>query len=214
MWDLQKKVREDLMNGSGPEYLILCSHPPVITIGRSGSVQNILTPQSELNVKGIEIIEVERGGDVTYHSPEQLIAYPILNLSNRKKDVDWYMRSLEEVIIRVLSNFDIIGKRVKGRTGVWIQKGTFEQKIASMGIRISRWFTLHGLSINVRNCSEGFSAINPCGLIGAQVTSIEEQLKRTIEPSDILNTFCLAFLDVFEAQGLARSTSKTVKDCA
>lgn len=186
VWELQRKLQSELIAGTGEDHLILCEHTPVITIGRSAKksateYQNLLVDRGELQRAGIEIFEIERGGDITYHGPGQLVGYPVLNLSSRRKDVGWYMRSLEEIIIQTMRDFGLNGIRISGRTGVWVSETL---KIASIGIRISRWCTMHGFSLNLFDQSAGFSYINPCGFSAVKMTSFEELLGR--KPDNLL----------------------------
>lgn len=179
-WEMQRSLQRALIEGCGEQTLLLCQHLPVITRGKGGKPENITAPAELLESRGIEVLEVERGGDVTYHGPGQLVGYPILNLNTLRRDVGWYMRSLEAVVIAVLEQYGLPGERIPGKTGVWIRQtpsgnGEFE-KISSLGVRISRWCTMHGFSLNVRNCSQGFSLINPCGFQGIRTTSLEDEL--------------------------------------
>lgn len=167
--------------------MILCSHPPVITCGTSTERDHIKLPE-------IASIKVERGGSVTYHGPEQLIAYPILNLHNFKSDVGWYMRSLEEVVIQTLHSFNLKAMRIIGCTGVWTAP---RQKIAFIGVKLSRWCSFHGLSINLYRCRDRFSAILPCGFSDIEITSLEEQTGSYTERRLIEAAFVDAFLKVF-----------------
>lgn len=149
--------------------LILCQHYPVITLGRSADRNNILISDDELSQKGIQVFEVERGGDVTYHGPGQLMVYPILNLNYLKKDIHWYLRELEEIIIKFLTDFRIEAQRRLGLTGVWVG----DKKIASIGIAIKNWITFHGISININEDDlSNFRFIKPCGL-DIEMTSME-----------------------------------------
>ena len=183
-WEVQKELQQRLIKGEGEDTLLLCEHPPVITLGRSAKPENVLASEAELAKQNVEVIPIERGGDVTFHGPGQLVAYPIIDLTKKRQDVGWYMRAIEEVIIRTLARFDIEGVRIPGKTGVWISRTpeqaptVKERKIASLGVRISRWKTLHGFSINVLNSKQGFSLINPCGFADIEVTSIEEESSR------------------------------------
>jgi len=181
------------MQGESEETLILCEHDPVITIGRSAKEGNLIVSPEHLAKLGIEAIEIERGGDITYHGPGQLVAYPLLNLNNHRRDVGWYLRLLEDVVIDTLQAFGITGLRYPGRTGVWTQvpenvinfaplEGSAPRspegrprKIASIGVRLSRWCTLHGLALNVHDCRVGFECINPCGFTDIDVTSMAEE---------------------------------------
>lgn len=180
VWNYQKERQRSLIDGSEDQVLLVCEHDPVITIGKSGKNENLLIDKEALRQKGIEVFEVERGGDVTYHGPGQLVFYPILNLNNFRRDVDWYMRTLEEIVISSLKELGVASMRFPGRTGVWTEHaddGRFrgERKIASIGVRLSRWCSMHGFAVNILNCSEGFGYIHPCGFTDIRVTSVEEE---------------------------------------
>ncbi len=158
---LQKELQEKVISGSLPGALIVCRHVPVITLGRSASDANLMAEAELLLEKGIGACRTDRGGDVTYHGPGQLVAYPIFNLEHLHKDLHWFLRQLEEVAIRFLAGCGVTGERKAGFTGVWV--GT--HKIASVGISVRQWVTMHGLSINIRrDIPDGFSLIRPCGL--------------------------------------------------
>lgn len=172
VWDLQKKLQAELIAGTGEQTLIICEHSPVITLGTSAEASNVLAREDELKTHGIEVIKIERGGDVTYHGPGQLVAYPILNLNYYRRDVDWYLRQLEQIIIDTLADCGVTGMRIPGKTGVWTSD---TKKIASIGVRLSRWCTMHGLSLNVQDCSVGFNLINPCGFRDIEMTSLEQE---------------------------------------
>lgn len=162
----------------GKEFLLTGDHNPVITIGRRGKEDNILLPIHQLQQKGIEVFQIERGGDVTYHNPGQLIMYPVLDLERHKLGVKDYVNLLEELVIRLLENYDITGERIDGKTGVWIGKGSRnERKICAIGVKCSRFCTMHGLALNVNNDLEGFNMINPCGFTDKGVTSIFQEIE-------------------------------------
>ncbi|MCB0309688.1 MAG: lipoyl(octanoyl) transferase LipB [Bdellovibrionales bacterium] len=171
VWDLQKKLQQGLINAQANDTLILCQHYPVVTNGRSGSEINLLLTKDQLRSIGIEYYEIERGGDVTYHGPGQIVVYPILNLNRYKKDVGWYMRTLETALITTLESFHVPAMQIPGRTGVWTDASS---KIASIGVRISRWCTMHGLALNVSDQSGGFRHINPCGFKGINISYAEQ----------------------------------------
>lgn len=180
-WQKQKEIFTQVKNRQIPSALILCQHYPVITLGRLANKKNILVSEQELKNKGIAIQEIERGGDVTYHGPGQLTAYPIFNLNYFKKDIHWFLRAIEEVMINLLSDFGIRGTRFEGFTGVWIN----QQKIASIGIAIKSWITFHGLSLNVKkNDLANFQLIRPCGM-DVEMTSLENVLCQEIEISSL-----------------------------
>ncbi|MBX7138901.1 MAG: lipoyl(octanoyl) transferase LipB [Oligoflexia bacterium] len=171
VWELQKQLQRELIAQQGAQTVIFCQHRPVITIGKSSKPASLLVARAQLEKLGIELFEVERGGDMTFHGPGQLVCYPILNLTNFRRDVGWYMRQLEEVAIRTLAHFQLKGIRVAERTGVWTDAQT---KIASIGVRISRWCTMHGIALNVLEAGSGFAAINPCGFEDIRMTSMRE----------------------------------------
>jgi len=178
-WHIQKAIFKAVKYGNLKDTLILAQHNPVITLGRSANRKNILMDEQELNLKGIQIYEIERGGDVTYHGPGQLTVYPIFNLNHIKKDIHFFLRRLEDVIIEFLGDFGVSGFKRPGLTGVWIGK----EKIASIGIAIRNWITFHGLSINIKkNDLDNFSLIKPCGM-DMKMTSLEAVLGRNVELS-------------------------------
>jgi len=195
-WHLQKEIFTDVKNGKLPSAIIFCQHYPVITLGRQASKNNILASPSELRAKGIQVYEIERGGNVTYHGPGQLTAYPIFNLSYLKKDIHFYLRQLEEIIIALLSGFGVEASRLLGLTGVWVGK----QKIASIGIAIKNWITFHGLSINIKKADlVNFRLIRPCG-IDIEMTSLETIVQKTIEIDHIKGNLIQKFKDALSAR--------------
>lgn len=159
---LQEAARDRVIAG-GPEQLLLVEHPPVITLGRRGDVRHVLAPVAP-------VLRVNRGGDVTYHGPGQLVGYPILDLGRRGRDVDRYLRALEEVLIAVAGRIGITARRRRGFTGVWVENA----KLAAIGVGIRRWVTMHGFALNVADLRREFGAIVPCGLAGVDVTSLAE----------------------------------------
>lgn len=168
---VQREKHRALIEGTGGQILICAEHPPVITRGRSSRDDTLLSSEEDLDRQKIQVFDVERGGDITYHGPGQFVAYPILDLHSFKTDVGWYMRQLEQVVIDSLADFNVAAIRIPGKTGVWISA---TEKISSIGVKISRWRTLHGISVNLAKSSEiGFKNIVPCGLPEARVTSIE-----------------------------------------
>lgn len=193
--ELQRHYHRRLIEGVQGDLLLACTHNPVFTCGTSTVDEHLYAPAHELAQQGTPVVQVERGGSVTYHGPEQAILYPIINLHNHRTDVGWYMRSLEEVALRTLEVYGIKGIRSAGRTGVWIDEST---KIAFCGVRISRWCTLHGLSLNVLDCASLFRRINPCGLGNIHVSSIAEQLSGNAPSVQaVLATLMQQFSDVF-----------------
>jgi lipoyl(octanoyl) transferase len=163
---------------STTNYLLFCEHPPVYTLGKSGHMENVLLSENEMEEKEIEFFKTNRGGDITFHGLQQIVGYPILDLENFFTDIGKYMRSLEEVIILTIAEYGIKGERSKGETGVWVEPGIIgkERKICAMGIRCSRWITMHGFALNVNTDLSYFNNIIPCGIVNKQVTSIEKEL--------------------------------------
>ncbi|MBX3256219.1 MAG: lipoyl(octanoyl) transferase LipB [Chitinophagaceae bacterium] len=159
-------------------HFLLCEHPPVYTLGKSGHVENVLISEDERQAKGIEYYQTNRGGDITFHGPGQIVGYPILDLEKYYTDIGKYLRNLEEVIIQTLAHYNIQGERSPGETGVWIEPGIKgkERKICAMGVRCSRWITMHGFALNVNTNLGYFTQIIPCGIVDKQVTSIEKEL--------------------------------------
>ena len=183
-------------------YLLFCEHPPVYTLGKSGHMENVLLNESEMEEKEIEFFRTNRGGDITFHGLEQIVGYPILDLENFFTDIGKYMRSLEEVIILTIAEYGIKGERSKGETGVWIQPGIIgrERKICAMGIRCSRWITMHGFALNVNTDLSYFNNIIPCGIVNKQVTSIEKELGKKVDFEDAKEKVKRNFEKVFDVE--------------
>ncbi|HRN55010.1 MAG TPA: lipoyl(octanoyl) transferase LipB [Agriterribacter sp.] len=181
-------------------HLLLCEHPPVYTLGKSGHAENVLISGAALRQKGIEYYQTNRGGDITFHGPGQIIGYPILDLEKYYTDIGKYLRNLEEVIILTLRQYGIKGERSPGETGVWIDpfvKGR-ERKICAMGVRCSRWVTMHGFALNVHTNLDYFSYIIPCGIANKQVTSVEKELGYNPGAAAVKATLKSCFEQVFD----------------
>ena len=172
MLERQHERQRAVEQGVAPNTLFLLEHTPVVTLGRAAHAENLLLSREEYARRGIEIVQTDRGGDVTYHGPGQLVAYPILNLNQWQCSVGWYLRSLEEVVIRVLAHYGLAGERVAGHTGVWVAGA----KIAAIGVGIHHWVTCHGLALNVDPDMTHFQYIIPCGIIDKPVTSLRRIL--------------------------------------
>ncbi len=192
--ELQRHYHKKLVEGSQEDLLLVCSHPAVLTCGTSTEDAHIFASAEDLAARGTPLVKVERGGSVTYHGPEQSIFYPIINLHHHKTDVGWYMRTLEEVVIQTLKDFGVAGTRIPGKTGVWTDE---RSKIAFSGVRISRWCTLHGFSLNVLPCAERFRSINPCGLGDIQVVSLAELSPRQVSVPAVTQRLLRRFLELF-----------------
>lgn len=181
-------------------HLLLCEHPPVYTLGKSGHAENVLITEADRSQKGIEYYQTNRGGDITFHGPGQIVGYPILDLEKYYTDIGKYLRNLEEVIIRTLQHYGIKGERSPGETGVWIDpfvKGR-ERKICAMGVRCSRWVTMHGFALNVNTNLDYFNYIIPCGIANKQVTSVEKEMGHDPGIAAVKETLKVCFEEVFD----------------
>lgn len=183
-----RRIRE------GEDLLVLLEHDPVITLGRRARQSSLLVSPSALAQRGVDVVQVGRGGDATYHGPGQVTGYPILDLAALGRDLHRFLRLLEEVLIRVLSAWGIAGERLKGKTGVWVG----DEKIASIGIGVRRWVSWHGFSLNVAADLSGFDDIVPCGLAGVTMTSMEAQLGRSLPQAEVEERLVCAFAEVFD----------------
>jgi lipoyl(octanoyl) transferase len=216
VWDyqetlLKQTVEIKLANRALPEsvvptatqhHLLFVEHPPVYTLGKNGNEENVLLSEKELFQKSIEYFHINRGGDITFHGPEQLVGYPILDLDTLKTDLGWYLRNIEEIIILTMADYGIKGERSKGETGVWIDteiKGR-ERKICAIGIKCSRWVTMHGFAFNVNTDLSYFGNIVPCGIVNKQVTSLEKELGRKVDMKEIKEKVKKHFEAVFQVR--------------
>src|SRR5215471_13421712 len=182
---LQKRIVAARKAGAIEDVLLLCEHPHVITQGRNGKRENLLVGEHVLRQKGMEFYETSRGGDITYHGPGQIVGYPILNLGGIRRDVVWYVRMLEEAMIRATAEFGITAKRVAGKTGIWVESGNTEEKLGAIGVHISRWVTSHGFAYNVSTDLRFFDLIVPCGITDRKATSLEKLLRRAVAESEV-----------------------------
>ncbi len=199
-FDLQKQLTEQRRTGEIPDTLLLLEHPPTITLGRNADRSHIVATMEELSRQGIECVETDRGGDVTYHGPGQLVGYPILDLNEppHKPDLHRYFRQMEEALIGALGGFGICGERFGGYTGVWVaRENAPPEKIAAMGIRVSRWITRHGFALNVCPDLSHFSAIVPCGIHDYGVTSMTRVLGRDTSVASVIPGVVAAFTAEF-----------------
>lgn len=185
---------------STTHHLLFVEHPPVYTLGKSGHEENILISQEEMKQRGMSFYRTNRGGDITFHGPEQIVGYPILDLERFYTDIGKYLRNLEEVIIYTIAEYGLKGERSAGETGVWLDAGVKgkERKICAMGVRCSRWVTMHGFALNVNTDLSYFGNIVPCGIQDKQVTSLERELKRKVPLSEVKEKLKRNFEKVFE----------------
>jgi len=184
-WTLQKRAVAARKAGAIDDVLLLCEHPHVITQGRNGKRENLLASEHVLRQKGVEFHTTDRGGDITYHGPGQIVGYPILNLGAIRRDVVWYVRMLEEAMIRATAEFGVAAERVDGKTGIWVKNGNAEEKLAAIGVHISRWVTSHGFAYNVSTDLRNFDLIVPCGIADRKATSLEKLLGRNVEEKEV-----------------------------
>ena len=211
-WDYQESLFEEIVaqktnnkaNGTTlptTNYFLFVEHPHVYTLGKSGHIENLLIDEEGLKNKGATFYKINRGGDITYHGPGQIVGYPILDLENFFTDIHKYLRSLEEVIIRTLSDYGLKGERSEGETGVWLDVGTsFARKICAMGVRCSRWITMHGFALNVNTDLGYFDNIIPCGIRGKAVTSLNVELaKDKVDTQEVKQRILTHFKEIFEA---------------
>jgi lipoate-protein ligase B len=207
---LQKELLLKRSEGQIPDVLLLLEHSPTITIGKSGRLENVLASPAQLAEKGIAVLFVDRGGDVTYHGPGQLVGYPIIDLGNRGRDIHRYVRDLEEVIIKTLGDFSIPATIDENHAGVWVQN----EEIAAIGIAVKKWVSMHGFALNVNTDLEPFSLINPCGFSNRRATSMSEILPQNVSTAAVIERLLAHFSKVFDAQialhsdGLIESTMR------
>ncbi|MFZ9032110.1 MAG: lipoyl(octanoyl) transferase LipB [Robiginitalea sp.] len=211
VWDYQEQRFQEILDvkiqnrrqgrtDSTPNYFLFVEHPHVYTLGKSGDSNNLLVSEEQLTERGAQFYRINRGGDITYHGPGQVVGYPILDLDNFFTDIHKYLRLLEEMIILTLSEYGLQGERSKGETGVWLDVGTPRaRKICAMGVRASRWVTMHGFALNVNTDLSYFDLMIPCGIRGKGVTSLNKELGRHISMEEVKEKLKGHFLRLFEA---------------
>jgi lipoyl(octanoyl) transferase len=222
-WDYQEQLLQEsvqlkaaLRNGTASgsaviaHHLLFCEHPPVYTLGKSGHLENLLINRRQLEEKGIEFVKTNRGGDITFHGPGQVVGYPIIDLELFFTDIGRYLRFLEEVIIRTMADYGLKGDRSKGETGVWLdpENPAKARKICAMGVRCSRWVTMHGFAINVNTDMDYFNNIVACGIADKQVTSLEKELGHAVPLEEVKSKIAEYFAEVFEAELLVTQGNK------
>ena len=199
--DLKIQNRREETNLETPNYFLFVEHPHVYTLGKSGAISNLLLSEKQLSEKGATFYKINRGGDITYHGPGQIVGYPILDLENFFTDIHKYLRYLEEEIILTLSEYNIIGTRSAGETGVWLDVGTpFARKICALGVRASRWVTMHGFALNVNADLGYFDNIIPCGIKGKAVTSLNVELGlEKVDEKEVKEKIVKHFSELFQS---------------
>ena len=204
---IKRKNRKEDLEIETPNHFLFVEHPHVYTLGKSGDLNNLLLNETQLKQKGISYHKINRGGDITYHGYGQVVGYPILDLDNFFNDIHKYMRFLEETMIRVLAEYNLKGERSKGETGVWLDVGTpFARKICALGVRSSRWVTMHGFALNVNTNLGYFDHIIPCGIKGKAVTSLEVELGRKLDVEEVKQKILKHFATIFEATFIKEKT--------
>jgi len=231
-WDYQEKLMQENLSIKSAisrqsdtnhhlytkHYLLFVEHPPVYTLGKSGHMENILITAEEMQSRGIQFFKTNRGGDITFHGQEQIVGYPILDLEKFDTDIGKYMRNLEETIILTLAEYGVKGCRSQGETGVWIKPGSpgVERKIAAMGVRCSRWITMHGFAFNINTDLNYFNHIIPCGIQHKQVTSLEKELGHKIPIESVKQKLKQNFERVFDVEivdnDFAKVSSMTMRE--
>lgn len=207
--DLKIKNRREADSIETPNHFLFVEHPHVYTLGKSGDMQNLLVGEKELSEKGAKFYKINRGGDITYHGPGQIVGYPILDLDNFFTDIHKYLRLLEEMVILTLAEYGLNAKRSEGETGVWLDVGTpFVRKICAMGVRASRWVTMHGFALNVNSDLGYFDLMIPCGIKDKAVTSLNVELgKAEIDMGEVKQKLLRHFETLFEAEIIKQKTS-------
>jgi lipoyl synthase len=199
-YELQKKFWAGKVAGKEEDTLLLLEHTPTLTLGKSGKLKNLLVERNELAEKGISLFFTDRGGDITYHGPGQLVVYPIMDLRKRGQDIHRYVYELQEAVIATLADFSIVGERDQKHVGVWVGR----DKICAMGVAVRKWITMHGLALNVDPDLDSFSLITPCGIVGKGVTSIARLRENPPSLEEVMDRFTAHFSRVFSmtlAQG-------------
>lgn len=209
--ELQRTLARDRISGVIPQdVLLLVEHSPVVTLGRSSKGKHLLASPEFLATKGVELFEVERGGDVTFHGPGQLVGYPIIDLKRHKQDLHWYLRQLEQALINSLGTYGIVAEQNTGLTGVW----TRGRKIASIGVHARDWVTWHGFALNVTTDLSYFDLIVPCGISGVEMTSMARELGADPNAEDVRRTVCESFAATFDLKTTATPLSSLLEAAA
>ena len=196
-WDLQKEIHAQRVSKKIGDIFFMLEHPHTYTLGKVADKNNLIGSQEYLSQNNISVYDIDRGGDITYHGPGQIVGYPIIDLNEWQLDTHKYLRALEEVIIRTCSDYGLIGTREPKYTGVWINNNERERKIAAIGIKVSRWVTMHGFAFNVNTDLSLFNGIIPCGITDKEVTSLKKELQRDLDIQEVQNKLIVHFKDVF-----------------
>ncbi len=205
-WDLQKSVHQLRVENKIDDVLFLLEHPHTYTLGKTADKENLVGDKKYLDENKISVYDIDRGGDITYHGPGQIVGYPIISLTNWQQDTHKYLRAIEEVIIKVCAEYDLQGGRVEKYTGVWLD----DRKICAIGIKVSRWITMHGFAFNVNTDLKLFNGIIPCGITGKDVTSLNHELKKEISLSEVKEKIIHHFDVVFNYDQIEFKTKEEI----
>lgn len=199
---IAREKGEDVLQTSTEHRFLMVEHPPVFTLGKNGKREHVLVSEEQLEKLGIEFFHINRGGDITYHGLQQIVGYPIMDLDKFKTDLGWYLRSLEQVIIDTIAEYGLKGERSAGETGVWLEPDNpfMARKICAMGIKCSRWITMHGFALNVNTDLSHFEYIVPCGIQGKTVTSLEKELGKKLDYQEVKNKIKKHFANIFDCE--------------
>ncbi len=205
-WDLQKAIHQLRVENKIDDVLFLLEHPHTYTLGKTADKQNLIGDKNFLDENKISVYDIDRGGDITYHGPGQIVGYPIINLTKWKQDTHKYLRAIEEVIIKVCGEYGLTGKRVEKYTGVW----TGERKICAIGIKVSRWITMHGFAFNVNTDLNLFNGIIPCGISDKEVTSLKKELGAEISLAEVKEKIINSFVSEFSFDQIEFKTKNEI----
>ena len=199
---IAREKGEDVLQTSTEHRFLMVEHPPVFTLGKNGKREHVLVSEEQLEKLGIEFFHINRGGDITYHGLQQIVGYPIMDLDKFKTDLGWYLRSLEQVIIDTIAEYGLKGERSAGETGVWLEPDNpfMARKICAMGIKCSRWITMHGFALNVNTDLSHFEYIVPCGIQGKTVTSLEKELGKKLDYQEVKDKIKKHFANIFDCE--------------
>lgn len=207
-WDLQKSIHQLRVENKIDDVLFLLEHPHTYTLGKTADKENLVCDAKYLSDNKISVYDIDRGGDITYHGPGQIVGYPIINLTKWQQDTHKYLRSLEEIIIKVCADYDLSGNRIQNLTGVWID----DRKIAAIGIKVSRWITMHGFAFNINTDLELFNGIIPCGISDKAVTSLKQELnKENISLNEVKEKIIYHFINELRYDQIEFTTKNEIK---
>jgi lipoate-protein ligase B len=209
--EIQRRVVEARKNGAIPDVLLLCEHPHVITLGRNGQRAHLRASDQLLEQMNVEFSDTDRGGDITYHGPGQIVGYPILDLAEHRRDVRWFVEQLEEVMIRATADFGVAAGRIADKHGIWVETPRGEEKLAALGVHLRRWVTSHGFAYNVSTDLRYFDLIVPCGIADKRTASLERVLGRAVGSGEVWTRLGAHFAEVFSRELQSISTGELLE---